>query len=117
MAEASEYRDNVVQLTAGLSDRPGGGGLQPPGGGGVEARLARVEADLAHAQRDLTDVKTDVRNVATSLHRVEELVARLDERIKILPGKGFIVTVVIVSLSLVGALVTYSEQIRSALHR
>lgn len=86
--------------------------LKSGGGGGtfdgMEPRIARLEAHMEHVQADLVVLKTD-------MGAVKDRLARLEVKVDHLPSKGFIVTALIAMLAVIGALVTYQEQIKAVL--
>jgi hypothetical protein len=82
------------------------------GGGGddgkMEGRVAKLEAGVEHLSKDVTDVRSDMKEVRDRL-------ARLEERVSHLPSKGFIVTVVVVALTVLTGLTTIAPRIASTL--
>jgi len=107
----SEYQSTIIHAEGRFgSQSPPGPPLQPPSGGGtsngMEARVAKLEAHVQHILGDVSALKADMRDVRDRLPRIE---TRLDH----LPGKGFIVTVVVATIALLGALITLQQQIQA----
>jgi hypothetical protein len=82
------------------------GGLNPPSGGGtsggMEARIAKLEAQMDAVRGDLA-----------KLGSLPVDVARLDERVKHLPGKGFVVTATSTTIALIAAIVLFADKLRA----
>ena len=75
------------------------------GGSGLEARVAKLESSVEHIERDVGELRTDMRDVRDRL-------ARLEERVSHLPGKGFIVASLLVTLAVLAGLITFETQIQ-----
>lgn len=75
----------------------GGGG----GASGLEKRIDRIEARLDKASDEL--------------HSNSTLLATLTERVSHLPGKGFIVAVVMSGMTLFAAIIVFGEKIKALL--
>ena len=63
----------------------------------MEPRIARLEASLAHIERDVGELKLDVREFRADMRDVRERLVRLEEKVTHLPGKGFIVSALLLS--------------------
>jgi len=74
--------------------------------GGVEARVARVEAHIEHILTDLSALKADIRDIRGRL-------AKIEARLYHLPTKDFVVIAAIVTIGLIGATITFQQQIQS----
>jgi phage shock protein A len=74
----------------------------------MEARVAKLEATIEHMRSDVSDLKSDARDLRDRMRAVE---VKIDH----LPSKGFIVIALLASLTAIGALVGYTEQIQSLL--
>ncbi|MCP3053878.1 hypothetical protein [Aurantimonas marianensis] len=83
-----------------------GGSDGGSGGDGMEPRVAKLEAGVAHIERDVTELRTDMRDVRDRL-------AKLEERVSHLPGKGFIVSVVILALAIITGLIAFQSRIEA----
>lgn len=97
LTELKRLRD---EQRSGPDPLQGGGGSGTSGG--MEARLAKLEAQM-------DAVKADLGKMAS----LPVDVARLDERVKHLPGKGFIVTATSTSVALIAALVLFADKLRA----
>ncbi|TFF19119.1 hypothetical protein E3C22_20315 [Jiella endophytica] len=95
--------DNIVQFPDGGGPRDAGGA---GGGDGMEARVAKLEAGVGHIEQDVSELRTDMKDVRDRL-------ARLEERVSHLPGKGFIVTALIIGFAVTAGLVTFQSRIQS----
>src|SRR5262245_11257923 len=88
---------------------PAGNPLQPPGGGGtvdgMEARVASLEAHLEYVRRDIAELKSSSSVLRGDASELKVGLATLTERVRHLPGKGFIVTSVVSLATLVSAIV------------
>lgn len=74
----------------------------------MEARVAKLEASIEHMRSDVSDLKADARDLRDRMRAVE---VKIDH----LPGKGFIVAALLTTLTVVAALIGYTEQIQSLL--
>jgi hypothetical protein len=70
--------------------------------GGMEARIAKLEAQMEGVRADLN-----------KLSGVPVDLARVDERVKHLPGKGFVVTTTTTSLALLAAVILFADKLRA----
>lgn len=70
----------------------------------MEARIAKLEASVEHIDRNVARMTPDLANV-------RERMATIEERMAHLPGKGFIVSALLVSLAVIAALTAFSDQI------
>lgn len=77
------------------------GGGNPPGGG-MEERLARLETEVEHMQDGVRELKADMRDVRERVRAVE---VKIDH----LPGKGFIVTALLLTLAAIAAFIKFAE--------
>lgn len=84
----------------------GKGAAGGPPGDGMEARVARLEVSVEHIDRNVSQMAPDLANV-------RERMAALEVSVSHLPGKGFIVTAVVSALAVMGALITFSDQIHA----
>ncbi|WP_427024418.1 hypothetical protein ACP4J4_00140 [Aureimonas ureilytica] len=98
--------NNVVRLGRGGTDDGG------TSGGGMEARVAKLEANVEHIQRDIGELRQDSRELKTDMRDVRERLAKLEERVSHLPGKGFIVTVVMLALAVTTSLIVFQSWIQ-----
>ena len=96
--------ENVIQLSGRDAVRPRSTGGDD-GGSGLEARVAKMEAGVQHLERDVGELRADMRDVRDRL-------TRLEERVSHLPGKGFIVTSLLLTLAVVAGLIAFQEQIQ-----
>lgn len=94
VAQNEAKRIEVEQLKAALLKGGGGGGTS----GGMEARVNRLEDRLD--------------KLSEKVGAVEVNLATLTERVAHLPSKGFIVGVLLTSLSALGALVLFADQLK-----
>jgi hypothetical protein len=78
------------------------------GGDGMEPRIARLEAHTDHLLKGTEELKADMRNVRDRL-------AAIEVRVDHLPSKGFIVTVVLAALAVIGAMIGFQESLQSLL--
>mgnify|MGYP001194912067 CR=1 FL=1 len=72
----------------------------------MEERVARLEAVTEHMASDIADMKGDIRDLRDRMRAVEV-------KIEHLPGKGFIVSALLVSLLAIAGLIGFGEQIQS----
>ncbi|TRW17035.1 hypothetical protein [Glacieibacterium frigidum] len=92
------------RLTDAVLNSDGGGGTYD----GMERRVTHLETSLEFIKRDVGELRVDVSGLKVDL-------ARLDERVKNLPGKGFIVSASITIIGLITAMIVLSDQIKTAL--
>ena len=78
------------------------------GGAGMDGRVAKLEANVENIDRSLTETRQDARDI-------RDRVIRIEEKINHLASKGFIVTVVISAMALLGAWITFQDKIQSLL--
>lgn len=69
--------------------------------------IERLPTHLERAQIDIAELRSDTRDV-------RERLIRLEERVSHLPDKGFIVTAVLIGLSVVGGLIAFQDWIKIA---
>lgn len=70
----------------------------------MEARLTRLEVTVENIDRNVARMAPDLANV-------RERMATLEERVAHLPGKGFIVVALLTTLTVIAALIAFSDQI------
>ena len=90
-----------------------GGGNGTPGS--MELRLAKVEVDVDYIKRDVGELKIDVRSMKSDISDLRVDVARLDERVKALPGKGFLVTTSLAIITFLSAMFLFADKLREVL--
>ena len=78
----------------------------------MEPRIARLEASLAHIERDVGELKLDVREFRADMRDVRERLVRLEEKVTQLPGKGFVVSALLLSLAVIASLLAFQGQIQ-----
>lgn len=103
--------DNIIPFgrpTDGEQGGPRGGGR----GGGLEVRVALLEGSVSHLERDVQEIRLDIREMRFDLRDVRDRVGKLEERVSHLPGKGYVVTVVILAVALMTAVVTFQNNIQ-----
>lgn len=79
----------------------------------MEARVAKLEANVEHIQRDVGELRQDSRELKADIREVRERLARLEEKVSHLPGKGFIVSVVMLALAFTTGLVVFQSRIEA----
>ncbi len=99
-AESRRVADALA--AADLKARGGGGNS-----GDMEARVTRLETSLEFIKRDVGELRSDVSGLKVDF-------ARLDERVKNLPGKGFIVTASVAIIGLISAMIVLGDQLKAA---
>lgn len=72
----------------------------------VLVEIAKLQSDGEYLKRDLSETRADMRDI-------RDRMTRLEVRVDHLPTKGFIVTAVIASLTIVGALVAIAPKLQS----
>lgn len=97
-----KYRENRDQMPP-LQGGDGGGTFDP-----MLERVIKLEATTGQLQTSLTEVKSDTRDI-------RDRVIRLESDVRHLPSKGFIVTALLLSLGILGGVVTFANQIQMAL--
>jgi septal ring factor EnvC (AmiA/AmiB activator) len=73
---------------------------------------AKVEASVEHIQKDIAEIKVDVREFRSGISALNTSNERLTERVSHLPSKEFIVKVVLLTLAVIAALITFQGSIR-----
>jgi hypothetical protein len=73
-----------------------------------EEALIRLRSDTTHIQADVTELKKDMRDIRDRL-------ARLEVRVEHLPGKGFVVSVVLTGAALLAAISLFQHQLQTLL--
>lgn len=76
------------------------------GGQGNGGRFRIDDPDIRYAENAVlaervNRLERDMSDVKSTLTRMEPLLARIDERVRTLPGKGFVIATVIALLALV----------------
>lgn len=79
----------------------------------MEARVARLEADVSYIAGDVSDLKADFREFRTDLRDTGERSIKVEETIAHLPGKGFIVSTIIVALAVITGLLAFQSRIQA----
>ena len=74
--------------------------------GGMEARVAKLESDVEHVKRTLDDLRADVKATRSDIGAMKVDFGRFDERMKHMPGKGFIFSVGLGLLAAAGGIIT-----------
>jgi hypothetical protein len=72
----------------------------------LHIEVAKIQSDGEYLKRDLGEVRTDIRDL-------RDRMARLETEVKHLPGKEFIVTVVVVALGIAATLLTVAPKLQS----
>jgi hypothetical protein len=72
----------------------------------VLTEIAKLQNDGDYTKRDLGEMRTDMRDL-------RDRMSRLEVRVDHLPTKGFIVTAVIISLTVAGGLLTIAPKLQS----
>ena len=72
----------------------------------VLTEIAKLQNDGDYTKRDLGEMRTDMRDM-------RDRMSKLEVRVDHLPSKEFIVTVVMISLTLVGGLLTVAPKLQS----
>ena len=72
----------------------------------VLVEIAKIQSDSNYLRRDVNEARTDVREVRDRL-------ARLETNVNHLPGKGFIVGVVIAALTILGGIITIAPRLQA----
>ena len=92
----------------------GGGG---DGGGTVdmEPRVAVLEAHVGHIKEDVSSIKVASERTRSEITEARVELGKLEERVSHLPSKEFIVKTVVAVLGVLGALITFQQQIQKAL--
>ena len=109
--KGDDYRSGgprLVHSGGRLDGPPPGGPLQPPAGGGggdTEARLRVLETHVGYIREQLTRIETTTNSTKDDLSGLKIETARLSVKVDHLPSKGFIVSVTMGGLALLGALI------------
>jgi hypothetical protein len=72
----------------------------------VLIEIAKIQNDGEHTKRDLGELRNDMRDL-------RDRMSRLEVRVGHLPSKGFIVGAVVLSLIIVGGVVTIAPKLQS----
>ena len=109
-AAADDYRPRprIVHSGGRLNGPPPGGPLTNAGGGGggdTEARLRVLETHVGYIKEQLTRIETTTTSTKDDMSELRIETARLSVKVDHLPSKGFIVSVTMGGLALLGALI------------
>lgn len=110
--DKSNVSDALMQRL-GNSDFAAVGPIVGGGGGGdgmdeLRSRVSKIEAYTDTIREDISSIKPDLKDV-------RERFARLEANVGHLPSKGYINTVVVGTIVLIGAFITFQGQIQSLL--
>jgi hypothetical protein len=94
----------LSDASSGTLKSGGGGGTS----GGMDGWQTSVEARLG-------EIRTDTRSLLGEVNAIKVNLATLTERVAHLPSKGFVVTAVLTSLTVIAALVVFQGQIQTFL--
>jgi outer membrane murein-binding lipoprotein Lpp len=83
------------------------GGPGGPYSDDMEARVAKLEAEIALVARDTSAMRPD-------LASARERLAAIEVKVDHLPGKGFMVTALLLTLTVISALIAYFSYIIAA---
>lgn len=72
----------------------------------LHVEIAKIQSDGEYLKRDLGEVRTDMRDI-------RDRMTRLEVRVDHLPTKGFIVTAVILALTIAAGLLTIAPKLQS----
>ena len=72
----------------------------------LHTEIVKIQVDGDYTKKFLGELQTDMRDV-------RDRMAKLEVRVDHLPSKGFIVGVVVLALTLIGALVTIAPKLQS----
>jgi uncharacterized coiled-coil protein SlyX len=82
----------------------------------IDGRLSNVEAKISAQDAELRGLSARVDKAEPKLEDLMQKIVRLDERVSHLPSKEYIVRIALGTLALIGAIVVFSNQIRSFFH-
>ncbi|MEE2917164.1 MAG: hypothetical protein VYB32_08855 [Pseudomonadota bacterium] len=77
---------------------------------GVLGRMARAEQKIAEVR---AEIQRGVRQRPVDPAPLATEITRLDERVKHLPGKGFVVTATSTTIALIAAIVLFADKLRA----
>lgn len=103
--------DNIIKGDFGTRVPPSNGG----GGDGTMERLVRLEGKVDNLEASLSRQDTRLGGIDDRLRSVERDGATLLERVAHLPSKGFIVTTLLTSLTVIAGLILFQGQIQALL--
>lgn len=91
--------------------------LKSGGGGGtfdgMEPRVASLEAKMDITRADISALRTDVGALRTDVNKLAVDMATIKENVRHLPGKGFVVTVTLLTLTAITALTLFQAKIQA----
>lgn len=110
------FQDRIAAQEAQKFDLPpiAGGGGSDGTSDEMEVRVAKLESDVGHIQKDIAEIKSDVRELRTGIGKLNTDLATLTAHVSHLPTKGFIVTAVVTSLAVLGALIIFQGNLQKA---
>lgn len=94
-----------------VSQPPEQGQSQPPQSRSTDVMLteiAKIQSDGEYLKRDLSETRSDIKDL-------RDRMARLEVRVDHLPTKGFIITIVTVSMTVLVGIVTLIPKIQALL--
>jgi hypothetical protein len=74
----------------------------------IEATVARTEANVVHLDRGVSDTPGDVKDVRDRLARLEANVAQL-------PGRGFVISAVLITIAVLTAVSLFHNKLMATL--
>ena len=74
----------------------------------IEATVARTEANVVHLDRGVSETPGDVKDVRDRLARLEANVARL-------PGRGFVISAVLITIAVLTAVTLFQNKLMAIL--
>jgi hypothetical protein len=81
----------------------------------MEVRVAALEAHMEHVRGDIGDIKTSLAAAQRDITDVKVDVGKIDTKVDALPGKGFIVTVVLTIATILAAITAFGPALRHLL--
>jgi outer membrane murein-binding lipoprotein Lpp len=109
--EKSNVTDALMQRLGNTSFAAVGPITGGGGGDGMDelrSRVSKIEAYTDTIREDISSIKPDVKDV-------RERFARLETNVSHLPSKGYINTVVVAAIVLIGCFITFQGQLQSLL--
>jgi hypothetical protein len=70
----------------------------------IEATVARTEANVVHLDRGVSETPRDVKDVRDRLARLEANVAHL-------PGRGFVISAVLITIAVLTAVILFQDKL------
>ncbi|HEX6265409.1 MAG TPA: hypothetical protein VFZ81_00770 [Burkholderiales bacterium] len=119
MAELAReaWRQTFAGDYSGVTERPPWtrGSVSRRGAGGISFdSYSSVEYRLEAAERGLEDAQTGLRSVAGEVAGARAEMAALSKKVSRLPGRGFLLLVLLVLMLAAAALVAFAPEIRAA---